>query len=122
MFDPMEYAVSYVHNTLNIPASTYLQEGVRPQTTPVCAIVQRTGGEISYPHDNPDFAVQILADSDEKAQLYAYSLAVALKTQPPKDKHLNAVGTPTIYSYGMTEDGDWFVWQVTIPMAFNLVD
>ena len=119
VFDPMEFVVGWVAGVLEAPAYTYVPDG----PPDLFAVVTRTGGEVAYPHDSPEFAVQAWARTDADAETAAYLVAIAA-TNPasqPADRHCNAVGTPTMYSYGR-EDGGWYVWQVTVPLEFNLLD
>ena len=117
IFSSMEYIIKYVHKVLNIPASTHVQE----KMPPAFALVDRTGGEVDYPHDNPEYSVSIWAKSEAKCEDYAYQLAIGLKTVPPDDYHINAVGVPTVFSYGRDESG-YYIWQVTVTLAVNIQD
>lgn len=117
MFDSMEMAVAWAASVLGTRACTYL-----PADPPdeLC-VVERVGGELDYPHDSPEFAFQVWAKAEKAAKDGACLVAVAAKTAPPADGHVNSVGVPTVYSYGR-EDGGWFVWQATVPMEVNLLD
>lgn len=119
MFDPLENVVSWVGSVLSVPVSTY--SDTEKATGDEFALVQRTGGDCDYPHDYPEFAIQIWAKSDAAAEQAAYLLAIGSKTVPPTDRHIDAIGVPTMYSFDRQEGG-WFVWQVTIPFVVNLLD
>ena len=99
-----------------MPVSTYAHD----TSAEAFCLVERTGGEVSWPHDSPEVAFQVWAKTDLAAEQAAYLLAIGAVTAPPADPHCNSVGTPTMYSYGR-EEGGWYVWQATIPFEFNMI-
>lgn len=117
MFNPLADVMSWAGDVLEAPASTYV-----PDDPPdLFVVVTRTGGAVFKGHDSPQFAMQVWAKSDLEAEAGAYTLALAMQdpAYAPSDPHCNAVGDPTIYSYGR-EDGGWYVWQVTAEFQYNL--
>lgn len=117
IWSSMEYIIKYVHKTLGIPVATHA-----PKNTPdVFALVDRTGGEMDYPHDRPEYSVSIWARSEDKCEELAHVLAIGLKTKPPDDDHINAHGVPAVFSYGQ-EEGGFFIWQVTFNLVVNIQD
>lgn len=116
MFDPLEAVVSWASDILDAPVMTYPDP---PDGASIFGVVTRTGGDVDWPHDWPSFAIQVWAESDAEAEQGAYLLAIGAKTRPPADAGILEVMTPSMYSYGR-EDGGWYVWQTTIPLAVNL--
>lgn len=113
----MEYVIKYVQNILNVDVVTYV-----PKDTPdVFALVDRTGGVLDYPHDRPEFSVSIWARREDVCEELAHKLAIALKTRPPEDEHINSHSVPSVFSYGR-EEGGFFVWQVTFGLVTNILD
>lgn len=117
----LEIVTSWVKEVLEIDAGTYPPHDatVATEDAEPFAVVTRTGGAVEYPHDSPAFAVQLWAASEDQAELLANLLAIACRTKPPADSHINAVETPTVLSYGRMEGG-WFVWQVDIGLEVNM--
>ncbi len=124
MFSSLEYTIKWVHSVLGYRTSTHVPrdaDGMALVRDKKFCIVERTGGELDYPHDSPSFAVQIWSQSESDAEQDANILAIATKTVPMNDYHINAVGIPDVLSYGLMEGG-WFVWQVNLDLEVNLLD
>lgn len=115
-FDPLVHIIGWVGDSLGLHASTV----AAPDGGEPFAVVERVGGECEFPHDMPQFAVQVWALSDVDAEGAAYALCRLLKTDPPKNAHVNAVGTPSITSYS-PQEGGWRVWQVTFSLACRII-
>lgn len=118
MFDPLESFINWVGSTLECDCATYVPDF--EELPELFCRIERTGGQIDYPHDAPDFTASIYATTDEAAESAAYTLAIAAKLQPPKDTHINSVGVPSMYSYGRDESGKYYIWAVTIPLNIDL--
>lgn len=117
IWSSMEYIIKYVHDMLGVPTATHT-----PKNTPdVFALVDRTGGDMDYPHDRPEYSVSIWARSEDKCEELAHVLAIGLKTKAPDDGHINAHGVPAVFSYGQ-EEGGFFIWQVTFSLVVNIQD
>lgn len=124
MFSSLEYAVNWARSILGYRTSTYVPrdaDGMALVRDKKFCIVERTGGELDYPHDMPSFSFQIWSQSEADAEADANILAIATKTKPMDDYHINACGTPSVLSYGLM-DGGWFVWQVNLDLNVNLLD
>lgn len=124
MFSSVQCAVEWAATTLGVRASTYLPmdaTGGVDADEKTFVVVERTGGELDYPHDNPEISFQVWSRSEADAEAYANMLAIASRTKRMADRHVNAMGVPSVLSYGR-EDGGWFVWQVTQPLSVNLLD
>nr|DAF81964.1 MAG TPA: hypothetical protein [Caudoviricetes sp.] len=122
MVSSLELVIRWTEETLGIQAGTYPPKDAAaavPGAAPF-AVVTRTGGTLSYPHDSPAFAVQIWAADEATAEADAAMLAIACRTKPPTDSHINAVLDPSVLSYGR-QDGGWFVWQTDINLEVNLL-
>lgn len=117
----LEILIAWVKDVLDIDAGTYPPHDATTATEAAepFAVITRTGGAVDYPHDSPQFAVQLWAASEERAELLANLLAIACRTMPPDDSHVNSLATPTVLSYGRM-DGGWFVWQVDIGLEVNM--
>lgn len=118
MFSSMEMAVAWAAGVLGYRAATCMPRDYAGEA--IC-LVDRTGGELDYPHDSPEISFSVWARSEAEAESGANALAIACKTMPPGDWHVNAVGVPRVFSYGR-EDGGWFVWQTTVPFQVRLQD
>lgn len=118
IYDPMEMAVKWAASICECPVSTYVRDDA--QDNDVFITVERTGGIVDYPHDSPEITFRVWATSDATAEENAYLLAIAAKTMPPSDAYVNAVGAPTMYSYGREDDGDYYMWDVSIPFNIRL--
>lgn len=119
MFSSLEFIIGWIGKTLEyVPVFTY-----PPEKTPdVFCTVDRTAGQLDYPHDNPEFTVSIWSKREDKAEELANVLAIAVKIKPPTDDyHINTVGVPNMYSYSKV-DGGYFVWQVSFFLSVNLLD
>lgn len=117
IWSSMEYVIGYTRDILNVDAMTYV-----PKNTPnAFALVDRTGGEMDYPHDRPEFSVSIWAKRADVCEELAHKLAIGLKTKPPEDIHINSHSTPVVFSYGRDESG-FFVWQITFGLVTNILD
>lgn len=123
MFSSIEEAVRWAGGVLEVPASTEVQRDSRgvPSAKGEFCIVERTGGELDYPHDSPEMTFEMWARSSERAEQMANVAAIACKTMPPEDPHVNAVGVPRVYSYGL-QDGGWHVWDVAVDWQVTLLD
>lgn len=124
MFSSVQCAVEWAATTLGVRACTYLPmdaTGGVDADEKTFVVVERTGGELDYPHDNPEISFQVWSRSEADAEAYANMLAIAARTKMMADRHVNAMGVPSVLSYGR-EDGGWFVWQVTQPLSVNLLD
>ena len=119
MFDPMECMAGWAAGILGVPVRTY----PTPDSGDVLfCVIERTGGDVDYPHDWPEVSLQAWARTDEAAETAAYLLAIAARNENgPNDTHVLDVGVPSMYSYGR-EDGGWYIWQVTMKLACNLID
>lgn len=118
LFSSTQMAVEWAASVLEVRTCTYMPEDVEGG---VVCVVERTGGEVAYPHDAPEMSFQVWAKTEAEAEAGAMMVAIAASTMPPEDYHVNAVGTPTVFSYGR-EDGGWFVWQATVPFSVRLID
>lgn len=125
MFSSLEYAIKWASEVLGYRAVSYVPRNADDTLKPIkdkkFCVVNRTGGELNYPHDSPSFAFQLWCRTDAEAEEEANILAIAAKLKPMKDIHVNAVGVPDVLSYGYAEDG-WFIWQVNIDLEVNLLD
>ena len=119
MFSSMECSVAWADRVLGVHAVTYPPPDAR-ELGAFC-VVERTGGELAWPHDSPEISFQLWADSESDAEELANMLAIATVTMPMDDPHVNAMGTPEVLSYGR-EEGGWFVWQVTVSLDVRLTD
>lgn len=122
MISSLEIVRDWAAETLGLDAGTYVPADATaayPDAEPFC-VVTRTGGTLDYPHDSPKFAVQVWAADESAAETYAAMLAIACRTMPPKDPHINSVAAPAVLSYGR-EDGGWFVWETDIDLEINLL-
>lgn len=119
MFSSMECSTDWVRHVLGIRTVTYPPPNAR-ELGAFC-VVERTGGELAWPHDSPEISFRLWADSELEAEELANMLAIATVTMPMDDPHVNAMGTPEVLSYGR-EEGGWFVWQVTVPLDVRLTD
>lgn len=123
MVSSLELVCKWVRSVLGVRVGTYpppTSTTATDQSEPF-AVVTRTGGEVDYPHESPAFAVQVWAADEATAETDAYMVAIACKTRPPEDGHVNAVLTPSLLSYG-SMDGGWFVWQANVNLEVNLLD
>lgn len=126
MFSSIECAINWARQILGVHVGTFVPRDARGVVSAApnidtFAVVERTGGALDYPHDSPEISVQVWSRSDEKAETMANMLAIACKTKPIDDDHVNAIGVPTLFSYG-AEAGGWLVWQVNISLEVNLLD
>lgn len=123
MFSSIECAIKWAHSVLGIDTCTYVplkDDGSVDASTSFC-VVERTGGELDYPHDAPEIAFQVWAKTEDRAETLANMLAIATKTMPIDDMHVNGMETPTLVTYGR-EAGGWFVWQVSVVIHVSLRD
>lgn len=123
MFSSIEAAVAWAAKVSGVPASTdvrYDANGAPLEDAPFC-IVSRTGGELDYPHDSPEITFELWAQTETRAEELANIVAIACKTMPPEDEHVNQVDVPRMYSYGLQEGG-WHVWDVAVTWRVNLQD
>lgn len=118
LFSSTQMAVEWAASVLETRACTYMPDDAHEQ---VVCVVERTGGDVAYPHDAPEISFQIWAKAEADAEAGAMMVAIAASTKPPEDPHVNAVGAPTVFSYGR-EEGGWFVWQATVPFSVRLID
>ncbi|MCI6275080.1 MAG: hypothetical protein MR611_10510 [Coriobacteriaceae bacterium] len=123
MVSSLEMVCEWVRGVLGVRVGTYPPASATTATggAQPFAVVTRTGGEVDYPHESPAFAVQVWAADEATAETDAYLVAIACKTMPPSDAHVNAILTPTVLSYGRMEGG-WFVWQANVSLEVNLLD
>lgn len=123
MVSSIELVCKWVGKVLGVRVGTYPPSGSTTATDSASpfAVVTRTGGEVDYPHESPAFAVQVWAPDEATAETCAYLVAIACKTMPPADPHVNDVLTPTVLSYGRMEGG-WFVWQTNVNLEVNLLE
>ncbi|NPD32254.1 hypothetical protein HLV35_03100 [Eggerthellaceae bacterium zg-997] len=124
MFSSIECAVSWAARVLLVRACTYVprtSEGDVTADDAEFCVVERVGGPLAYPHDEPEIAFQVWARREARAEQLACMLAVAARTMPISDAHVNGMGVPSVCSYGR-EEGGWFVWQTTVPLKVNLLD
>lgn len=124
MFSSVQCAVEWAAEVLGVRACTYLPRDASGNVTSgdrTLVVVERTGGELAYPHDSPDISLQVWSRSEAEAESGANMLAIAARTMPMADRHVNSMGTPSVLSYGR-EPGGWFVWQVDQPLSVNLLD
>lgn len=119
MFSSVEHSIEWAEGILGIQVGTYAPDD-SDEMDSFC-IVERTGGEIDYPHDSPDITFQIWAKTGLGAETQANMLAISAKMRPMDDPHVNGMGVPEMMTYGR-EEGGWFVWQVSIPLNVNLLD
>ena len=119
MFSSVECSIRWAATILEVPVGTYAPEESEKLTA--FAITERTGGSLDYPHDNPDITFQIWAKEEARAEQLANLLAIAAKTMPIDDSHVNTMDVPEMMSYGKAE-GDWFIWQVSVGLNVNLLD
>lgn len=119
MFSSMECSIAWARRVLGMWTVTYPPPNGR-EFGAFC-VVERTGGELAWPHDSPEISFQLWADSEDEAEELANMLAIATVTMPMDDPHVNAMGTPEVLSYGR-EEGGWFVWQVTVSLDVRLTD
>ena len=117
IFSSMEHVIKWAHTTIGLPCSTEVQKN----TPDEFLLVDRTGGEMDYPHDSPEYTISIWTRSSARSEQIAHELAIALKVAPPTDRNINAVFPPNVFSYGKQE-GDFVVWQVTFSMSVNIKD
>ena len=117
IFSSMEHVIKWAHITIGLPCSTEVQKN----TPDEFLLVDRTGGEMDYPHDYPEYTISIWTRSSARSEQVAHELAIALKVTPPTDRNINAIFTPNVFSYGKQE-GDFIVWQVTFSMSVNIKD
>ena len=117
MWSSTATVVSWVEETLDVRAGTY-----PPADMPTdFAVVQRVGGECSYPHDSPRFSVQVWTDTEAGAEQAALALAAVLPNIVQAHERINAVGTPSVTSIGHFESGH-FVWQLTFELHVNIIE
>ncbi|MBS6418870.1 MAG: hypothetical protein KH372_08645 [Olsenella uli] len=122
MFSSVECMVSWATATIGVRCGTQVPRGASGVAEGgTFLVVTRTGGELDYPHDAPRLAVQTWARSEADAEALANQVAIALRTMPPTDAHVNHVGVPSVLSYGR-QDGGWYVWQVDVGLGVNLLD
>ena len=116
MWSSLAETISWVEETLDVRTGSYPpadQEGD-------FAIVQRVGGETSYPHDSPRIAVQVWTDSDANGEQVALALARILPALKERSARINAIeGGTTVTQLGRDEGGH-FVWQVVFTMHCNI--
>jgi len=118
MWSSTATVISWVESMLGVRTGSY------PPADPGgdFAVVQRVGGDASYPHDSPRFSVQVWTDSDENGEQVALALAAVLHTLAEADSHINAVeDNPTITQLGRDENGH-YVWQLTFTAHCNIMD
>lgn len=118
MFSSTEMAVAWAAEVLGVQSGTYMPSKFDGDA--IC-IVDRTGGDLDYPHDAPEIAFQVWARNEADAESGATCIAIACKTRPPDDPHVNHVRTPRVFSYGREERG-WFVWQCSVAFDVTLLD
>lgn len=118
MFDPLEFAVAWASRVTGVRCGTYIYDDMPDPAV----VVTRSGGTVDFPHDAPNFAFTVYASTDDEAESLAYQLAIAARYGQcqPSDPHLNAVGAPSLYSYGR-RNGQ-YIWETDIPMNFRLLD
>lgn len=119
MVSVVELSVEWSASVLGVAARTSPPRDSQDEAE--FCLVERTGGLLDWPHDSPEVTFQLWARADERAEQLAMMLAIAAKTVPPRDRHINAVGVPSVSSYGEV-DGGFFVWQVSLPLEMNLLD
>lgn len=119
MFSTLEHIIKWVAEVTELPCHTYVQENHEP----AFCIIERTGGTVDYPHDEPEFTVQIWAETDDEAEAQIMNLATAVKTVPPTDDyHINAVTqAPNVFHFGHDENG-MDIWGLSFTMHVNLLD
>jgi hypothetical protein len=84
------------------------------------AVVQRVGGDTSYPHDSPRIAIQVWTDSDANGEQVALALARVLPTLADRTPRINAIEREsTITQLGRDESGH-YVWQLVFTMHCNI--
>lgn len=105
---------AWAEKRLGVPVGTY------PPAEPTgdFGVIQRIGGEVDYPHDSPEFALQIWADSEPDAEEAAIALARMLGTLLDIGR-VNRVGTPSLVSLGRDENGK-YVWQLEFEVNCNI--
>lgn len=121
MFSSLECVIAWAHDVTDVPCGTYLPEGAKSTAGGSYCVVSRDGGELDYPHDAPDVSIQVWSPTEAGAESLANVVAIACKTMPINDRHVNNVGVPSVLRYGR-EDGGWYVWQVDVTLEVNLLD
>lgn len=124
MFSSIEAAVEWAQFVLGggVRVGTYVPrdaEGLPTGKQSLC-LVDRTGGTLNFPHDFPEITFQVWTKSEAESEELANVLAIACKTAPPTDPHINSIQPPTLSSYG--NQGAWFVWQVSVSWGVRLDD
>lgn len=115
MWSSTSTVVRWVEDRLDVRTGTY-----PPADMPAdFAVVQRVGGEFSYPHDSPRFSVQVWTDTEEGAEQAALALAAVLPGLAEAHWRINSVGTPSVTSIGRDASGH-HIWQITFDMQTNI--
>jgi len=118
MWSSMATVISWAEEALGVRVGTY-----PPKDLPTdFAIVQRVGGTMSYPHDNPRYAVQLWTDSDEGGEQVIMALARLLPNLAAAHGRINAVDMdPEVTQLGRFDTGH-FVWQLSFQLNVNIKD
>ena len=90
IFSSMEHVIKWAHTTIGLPCSKEVQKNTQDEFL----LVDRSGGEMDYPHDSPEYTISIWTMSSARTEHVALDLAIALKVTPPTDRKINAVFTP----------------------------
>lgn len=130
MFDSLEGAIKWASAVTGASAGVTIvpdaDDGTLTMGTYV--LVNRVGGTIEYPHDFPRFGFRVYSESNDVAESMAYQLALTAsspidpKTPTRYDDHFVSTGTPTLFSYGTTDDGMYYIWECDIDFTVNLLD
>lgn len=118
MWSSLATVTNWLKGVLDIRVGTY-----PPKDMPAdFAVVQRVGGEMSYPHDAPRYAIQLWTDTDSGGEQAIMALARVLPTLADESERINAIdSSPDITQMGHTETGH-FVWQLTFQIYANIRD
>ena len=116
MWSSLAETIAWTEATLGVRAGSYPPAG----QTGDFAVVNRVGGDTSYPHDNPRMAIQVWTDSDENGEQVALALARVLPTLKERSGRINGIDRDsTITQLGRDESGR-YVWQVVFTMHCNI--
>lgn len=131
MFDPLEAVIKWAADVTGASAGVSLVPELDTGTGTLAygnyVVVNRVGGEIDYPHDYPSFGFRVYAPTCDEAESLAYQLALTAsspvdpKTPVKYDEHFVSTGKPSMFSYGTTDDGGFYIWECDITFVVNLL-
>lgn len=116
MWSSLAETIAWVEEVLDVRTGSYPPADASGDY----AVVQRVGGDTSYPHDNPRIAIQVWTDSDADGEQVALALARILPSLKERNVRINSIDRDsTITQLGRDKNGH-YVWQVVFSMHCNI--